>query len=259
MNPRLKYILLGLLLVASGVPAWGDEDPGSRCVTAIGVAEQSHGIPRGLLAAIAQVESGRRDPKSGAFTPWPWTINAEGRGYIFETSADAIATVKALQARGLRSIDVGCLQVNLMHHPTAFPTLDAALDPASNADYAAQFLNELFSQTGDWTKAAAAYHSFTPDLGAEYQQKVFAVWTKEPFQQSNPAPSMSWQLAAAWSATLPPHPFPSMAPIEAMTPLSRSRPPRIIALGGGASPGRSLDSYRANPILLAIRTPGAGG
>jgi Transglycosylase SLT domain len=258
MNLWLSYSIAIPLLIAFGWTARATEDPGSRCATAIALTEQARGIPRGLLAAIAQVESGRRNPTTGAATPWPWTINAEGKGYIFETAADALAEVEALQTRGVRSIDVGCLQVNLMHHPNAFPTLDAAFDPGSNADYAGRFLGELFSQTGDWSRAAAAYHSSTPDIGAEYQRKVFAVWTKGGTQESGPAPSVSRQLSAAWSATLSPSPIASMPAVGSLTALSRPRTMKIIPLQGGVSAGRSLDSYRSRPILLAIRVPASG-
>ena len=33
--------------------------------------------------------------------------------------------------RGVRLMDVGCMQVNLQMHPDAFPSLDAAFDPAA--------------------------------------------------------------------------------------------------------------------------------
>ena len=114
------------------------------------------GIPAHLLAAISRVESGRRDPATGAVHPWPWTVNAEGQGFFYDTKAEAVAAVRAMQARGIRSIDVGCGQINLMHHPDAFPNLELAFDPQANAAYAARFLKELFAQTGDWTKATGA-------------------------------------------------------------------------------------------------------
>jgi hypothetical protein len=84
--------------------------------------------------------------------------------------------VRGLQAQGVRSIDVGCLQVNLLQHPEAFTTLDQAFDPAANVNYAARFLRELFAESLDWTQAAAAYHSRTPDLGMAYLQQVLAAW-----------------------------------------------------------------------------------
>jgi hypothetical protein len=104
--------------------------------------------------------------------PWPWTINAEGEGRFFASKAEALAAVRDLQAKGVKSIDVGCMQVNLMHHPQAFASLEQAFDPAANAAYAARFLNVLYGQTRDWTRATAFYHSATPELGEAYQRKV---------------------------------------------------------------------------------------
>ena len=111
-------------------------DPSVYCDSAIVSAERTIRLPARLLGAIAEVESGRPTDK-GVIRPWPWTINAEGRGQFFATKLEAIAAVRALQASGVRSIDVGCMQVNLMHHPTAFATLDEAFDPPANALYAA--------------------------------------------------------------------------------------------------------------------------
>ncbi len=172
---------------------------GVLCRSAVAAAEREYGIPSQLLAAISRVESGRRDPLTGEMHPWPWTVNAAGQGYFYETKAEAVAAVLAMRARGVQSIDVGCGQVNLMHHPNAFPNLEIAFDPQANAAYAARFLRQLFGQTGDWNKAAAAYHSATPEIGAEYQQKVLAVW---PAERRLAGPMLSTQLAQAWSATL---------------------------------------------------------
>lgn len=183
------------LLRPSPVPA-----PGQLCRQAIRTAEQAHGIQAGLLAAMARVESGRPDPRGGAISPWPWTINVEGQGAFFETAADAIAAVRASQARGVRSIDIGCLQVNLMHHPHAFASLAQAFDPAANADYAARFLRDLFNQSGSWPQAAALYHSATPELGAEYRRRVLAAWAEENRLGRSAA---SQPLAASWTTPPP--------------------------------------------------------
>ena len=123
----ITVLLSGLLGSALVGAAWAEPllsaaRPGTLCRPAIAAAEQASAIPPQLLAAIGRVESGRRDPASGVMAPWPWTINAEGQGSFFDTKAQAIAAVQALQARGVQSIDVGCMQVNLMHHPTRSPT-----------------------------------------------------------------------------------------------------------------------------------------
>jgi hypothetical protein len=71
---------------------------------------------------------------------------------------------------------VGCFQVNLLHHPFAFATLDEAFDPAANARYAAHFLVDLHSRFGTWPAAVAAYHSATQRLGEPYRDAVLSAW-----------------------------------------------------------------------------------
>jgi hypothetical protein len=151
-------------------------DPATLCETAVTTAEFVARLPPRLLGAISLTETGRVDPATGHIRPWPWTINAEGEGQFFETRQDAILAVKALQAGGVRSIDVGCLQVNLMFHPDAFASLDDAFDPRINANYAARFLNSLYADSKDWVSAVAAYHSETPALGDAYRVLVMARW-----------------------------------------------------------------------------------
>ncbi|MGE0415314.1 MAG: transglycosylase SLT domain-containing protein [Acetobacteraceae bacterium] len=177
---RLFPLLLSLLptsllpLAAQARPE--APTPASFCEAAIATAEVSARLPPRLMTAISITESGRIDPVSHRTRAWPWTINAEGTGQFFATKADAIAAVKALQARGVRSIDVGCMQVNLMFHPNAFANLEEAFDPTMNARYAARFLSSLYGAKGNWPQAIAAYHSETPALGAAYGAIVMARW-----------------------------------------------------------------------------------
>ncbi|MCA3343916.1 MAG: transglycosylase SLT domain-containing protein, partial [Roseomonas sp.] len=179
----LGAALLGLALwpltaTAQSMPARGFSE-GHLCRAAITEAERGANLPRGLLQAIGRVESGRRDPETGHFAPWPWTINAEGEGKYFPTREAAIAHVRQLQARGVRIIDVGCMQVNLHHHPNAFASLEQAFDPLTNARYAARFLTELNGGRADWRQAAGHYHSQTPERAGPYREKVLAAWEQE--------------------------------------------------------------------------------
>lgn len=153
--------------------------PAESCRAAIAAAERAASIPAQLLAAIARVESGRYDPVGDRVAPWPWTINAEGTSRYFTTRDEAIAAVRALQGQGVNSIDIGCMQVNLLYHPTAFTSLEQGFDPVANAQYAARFLTQLRDQFGGWTEATARYHSGTPEHGVPYQAKVAAVWPEE--------------------------------------------------------------------------------
>ena len=197
------------------------------------------------MAAIGRIESGRRAP-DGAVNPWPWSINAEGTDYVYETKDAVIAAVRALQAKGVRSIDVGCMQVNLLQHPQAFASLDQAFDPVENARYAARFLVQLKEQTGDWDKATAAYHSATPELGEPYQRKVMAVWPEEKRRgQEEAGPS----LAGSWGA-----PLRSMPRGGGYMLSNYAASARMLPMAGAA--GRGLDAYRAAPIPLASRAAG---
>ncbi len=243
-----------------------------QCRAAIAAVERTVSIPDHLLAAIGRVESGRRDGRSGEWHPWPWTINAEGQGAFFESKAEAIAAVRALQARGVRSIDVGCMQVNLMHHPNAFASLEEAFDPRANVTYAARFLTSLFGQAGSWPKAAALYHSATPDLGAEYQHQILAVWPEESKRQQEasrlgglmPAadPARVWAagLTAAASnrvaVVMPSNPGNAIRiiPINQMSAATGSR-----VAGSWTAQGRGLDAYRAAPIAMVTRPLRTGG
>ena len=49
--------------------------------------------------------------------------------------------MNSYRAQGARSIDVGCMQVNLLHHADAFASLEQAFDPVANARYAADSCN----------------------------------------------------------------------------------------------------------------------
>ena len=169
-SARVACAAAGVWLTLAGAPAAAD------CIATAADAERAWSIPPGLLLAIGRVESGRYDPARRATAPWPWTVNAGGQGSYFPDAAGAAAHVAGLQRQGVRSIDVGCFQVNLMHHPGAFASPAEGFDPARNADYAARFLASLYERTGDWPAAAARYHSATPGLADGYRARVLAAW-----------------------------------------------------------------------------------
>ncbi len=159
-------------------------DPWTLCSRAIAAAERRMGIPDQLLVAISLAESGRRHPSGRAVVAWPWTVMAEGRGQYLPTKAEAIQRVRSLKARGVRNIDVGCMQVNLKFHPDAFANLQEAFEPTANAAYAAKFLASLRVETGSWDGAMGRYHSATPRYAEPYKKKVAAIWKR---QRRNPS------------------------------------------------------------------------
>lgn len=86
-------------------------------------------IKEHLLTTISSVETGRWNAKTKQKVAWPWTVNAQGKGTYFETKAQAVREVKRLQKAGVKSIDVGCMQINLAYHPDAFKSVEEAFDP----------------------------------------------------------------------------------------------------------------------------------
>jgi hypothetical protein len=236
-------------------PAAPPESPWEACTRAIAAAEPGSGLPPGLLGAIARVETGRRAP-DGRIAPWPWSFNAAGEGRYAATRAEAVAEVQARLAAGTRSIDIGCMQINLLHHPDAFPSVDAGFDPAANVAYAIRFLRGLHAQTGDWAQATARYHSATPERGVIYHQRVMAALSGQGFVPGPapgviplPGPAMAGLCASGRGAVLlVGTQAPSLRPVVAVPNVElrlRGRPaagparPRIMCLptSSRAAPG----------------------
>ncbi|PWC42598.1 transglycosylase [Azospirillum sp. TSO22-1] len=145
--------------------------PEAVCIDAILTAEREAGLADNALLAMGFTEAGRMTADR-LFTVWPWTVNAEGQSQYFETRDAAVAHVQALLTRGVRSIDVGCLQVNLKWHPGAFPDLTTAFEPRANAAYAARFLAELGRAHGSFEEAIGHYHSAQAERRSAYRQRV---------------------------------------------------------------------------------------
>ncbi len=148
------------------------------CLKHFAREERQNGIPKHLLFAVASTESGRWHRAAGVALPWPWTVNAEGKGYYFDSKTDAIAAVAKFRAQGIQSIDVGCMQINLHHHPEAFNSLNQAFDPEYNIAYGAKFLRNNYTELQSWKRAVAAYHSRTESLGDGYFDLVKKNWRR---------------------------------------------------------------------------------
>jgi hypothetical protein len=123
-------------------------------------------LPTSILQAISLAESGRWHKASRSHFAWPWTVTARGKGRFYPSKDKAIAAVRRLKAEGVRNIDVGCMQVNLMYHPKAFDSLEQAFDPHANARYAGELFSKLRRANRSITRAIAHCHSTT----REYNQ-----------------------------------------------------------------------------------------
>jgi hypothetical protein len=170
----LRLVALAAALCAALGPARAEEIPepdhdAALCERAILNGARRGGVPPEVLYAVALTETGRKS--GGRIRPFPWAINREGQGHWFETREEALAFAEASLVEGRKSFDVGCVQINYRWHGHAFPTLDDMFDPEWTATYAAQFLRTLYEERGDWSAAAGAYHSLTPDKAQIYRAR----------------------------------------------------------------------------------------
>lgn len=179
----MRALPAALALAAALLPAPAEAAPvvSSACTRAIAAEERARGVPQGLLMAMGFSEAGRG--VEGGATVWPWTVNVEGEGRWFATREEAIAYVGAELAAGRRSIDVGCMQVNLRWHPDAFRDLREAFEPEANVAYAGRFLEELRARDAapglaGWLRAAGNYHSMEAGLAEAYRGRVVQRWQK---------------------------------------------------------------------------------
>ena len=177
---RRAGVAVGFLLAAVGT-AGAAERSMDLCLAAIAAEERRQSwLPAGLLTSIALVESAYRPEGQGRTVPWPWTINSPAGAFYLTSRSAAVAKVEALRKEGVRNIDVGCMQVNLMHHPEAFRSLADAFDPTTNVRYATRFLEDLNRAAGSLFHAVGRYHSGTPNRSEAYAQRVYARWGKAP-------------------------------------------------------------------------------
>ena len=169
-------IFLILLMLFQPLPAEAQEtvvvDDDFVCLKATVQAEEKYQIKTNLLTSISNVETGRWNEQVSQKVAWPWTVNVKGKGYFYKTKAEAVAAVKDWQRRGYRSIDVGCMQINLRFHGREFASVEDAFDPDKNVEVAAKFLKKRYSVRNDWMRAAADYHSRNQRKAKVYMRKL---------------------------------------------------------------------------------------
>lgn len=147
--PRLPDRPLDLLPAASGsgLPvAARQRSPRAACLAAARRAERVHGLPSGLMVAIALSESGLH----------AHALNIGGRSHFPEDYAAARALL--LGGRG-GSVMAGCVQVNARVHARGS---DWPLDAERAADWAGGLLRRWYLETGSWTTALARWHGGSP-------------------------------------------------------------------------------------------------
>ena len=139
------------------------------CERAASEAAVRSGVPESILLAITLTETGRES--GGLLRPWPWTINNAGEGHWFATAQEAEVYAARAAAEGKTNFDIGCFQLNHRWHSAAFASAGDMLDPLANALYAGRLLADHYGRAGDWSVAAGAYHSATPEFADRYRAR----------------------------------------------------------------------------------------
>lgn len=164
----------------------------NRCLEEIPAAAAAYGVPPVLLRAIARTESGRA---VGGPVPEPWlyAVNAAGKSHYAENKVQAAAFVRGNIGRGVTSVDVGCMQINLKWHPGAFSSIEEGFDAGKNVRAAARFLAALYSRHGSWPEAVAHYHSGTVSHQRRYLCRVYRMLRLEEGMGNIPPQGCGWQ------------------------------------------------------------------
>lgn len=197
----LSCLVLALVLALAAPAAQARPE---LCEEAARRAALESRVPADVLLAISLTETGRA--WRGVVRPWPWAANIDGQGFWFDGPEAAMAFARDQLARGRRSFDLGCFQINWRWHGEHFASPADLLDPLTSARYAARFLARLFDELGSWEAAAGAYHSRTPHLAARYRARFAR------FRQGIADAAPALHLAAADPPPAPPAPLAPSAP-----------------------------------------------
>lgn len=123
------------------------------CEREMRAAADEFDIPLGVLYAVGMTESGGKKGLQ------PLAMNIAGKPFVASTLAEALARFEDERVRGVKLIDLGCMQVNHHYHGEHFASVAEMFDPHKNVQYAAHFLNELHARHDTWTMAVARYHA----------------------------------------------------------------------------------------------------
>jgi hypothetical protein len=146
----------------------------TQCRTHIENAEKKHDIPHKLLEAVATAESGIS----------PWVVNYQGRARFFSSKEEAAKHIRDLHKKGIKNINIGCMQLHAPSHLKRFSSLEDMLEPENNIAYAAKLLGQLKRKHGSIEKAIKYYHSTSSAYNEPYKNKILRIWKKLQNQSS---------------------------------------------------------------------------
>jgi len=176
IHNSLIHRLLCLVSISAFLMLAASNGNANPCNNAAEAAAAQTGVPLPVLKAVTLAETGQARPNS-PFEPWPWAVQSQNRGHWFASADEALDFINTLLSSGEDNIDVGCFQLNIHWHRANFSSLRQMLDPTANAAYAAQFLRDLFSESGSWRSATGAFHSKNTSLSEPYLTRLEKLYT----------------------------------------------------------------------------------
>lgn len=165
---HLKAVVLTTAIAATSISEAAP--PSNICERQLAAAAAHENVPLGVLYAVGMTESGNKGSLH------PYALNIAGKTVFAKSQAEALATFERARNKGIKLIDLGCMQVNHHYHGKNFTSPLAMLDPEANVAYAAKFLKELRDSEGSWTMAVARYHA-GPDNNPAQKRYICAVIT----------------------------------------------------------------------------------
>lgn len=108
--------------------------------------------------------------------PWPWTLNINGRGYYFNSYAEALTYAKEALKKKPRRFGVGLGQIEWSYHKGRFKDLSEALDPYKNIVVVRDILLEgkRIGITNSYELAAYYHRPVRDSIAFAYADKVFS-------------------------------------------------------------------------------------
>jgi len=141
-------------------------------------------VPSKLLTALSISNAGRWNTSKQETIAWPWTFNINGLKFFFDTKKRAVSEVRALRGEGWRNILVGCLQINIDKHGSAFFDLNEAFDPRLNSHYTANYLENIYKKDLGWIVAIKEYSPKQFLQNPDYIKKIKHLWLKNEKQKT---------------------------------------------------------------------------
>lgn len=111
------------------------------------------------LYAVSLMESSKYN-SDRTITPWPLAINSAGTPIIPKSIDEALNALAIELKKGVQSIDIGLMQVNIKWHVYRVSDIRSLFDPETNLRVGADILAEAIrSEPNDRTLGLGRYHA----------------------------------------------------------------------------------------------------